>query len=144
MNNAYIRKNKNGEKSNLAVSVLKGLLCALIFAAVTMLVLCAAAMRFDDPDKVSPIFGVAAMLLTALFGGLMTAKFHGQRGLSSGALFGLGMVLILALISLVCGAKITTAVFSILAPVAVLTAALGGVIGAGEKKPKKKRKRKNF
>jgi len=143
MDNAYIRQNKKNGKNGLAASLLKGVIFSIIFGAALLFLFCAVAMKFDDPDKVSPICGVAAMLLTSLFGGLMTAKFHGQRGLSSGALFGLIMVLIVAVISLASSAKIATSVFSVLAPVAVLTAALGGVIGAGEKKPKKKRK-KNF
>ena len=141
MDDAYVRKNKKGGKKGLVASLLKGLVFSIIFGAAVLFVFCAVAMKFDDPDKVSPICGVAAMLLTAFFGGLVTAKSHCERGFSSGLLFGVLMVLILAVISLLSGAKISTAAFSILAPVAVLAAALGGVIGTSGKKPRKKKRR---
>ena len=132
-------------KSGLVSAILKGVLSALIFGAVTVLALCAVAMKFPDPDKVSPVFGVMAMLITAFFGGYVTSRFHGEKGLSTGALFGLIMILLIAVSSLIAGEKIATSVFSILAPVAILVAGLGGIVGVGERAPKKKKKkRKSF
>ena len=142
MDKAYIREKKKCAKSGLAVSLAKGTLVALLCGAAAVLIFCAVAMKFDDPDKTSPIFGVAAMLITAFAGGFATAKFHRERGLWCGALFGLIMVLIIALVSLITKQKITTSVFAILAPAAVVIAALGGIAGVGGKKPRRRKKNK--
>lgn len=143
MDKAYVRTKEKACGKNLAASVLIGMLAALIAAAAALLIFSAAAMKFDDPDKVSSVFGVAALLISALVGGFAAARAHGDHGLSTGALVGLAIVLLVAVASLIAGTKISTLMFGITAPVAVLTAALGGVAGAGKKsKPKKKKKRK--
>lgn len=142
MDKAYVRTKEKACGKNLAASVLIGMLAALIAAAAALLIFSAAAMKFDEPDKVSPIFGVAALLISAFVGGFAASRAHGERGLSSGALVGLAIVLLIAVASLIAGTKISTAMFCISAPVAVLTAALGGIIGAGRKKKTAKRKMK--
>lgn len=140
MDKAYVRTKEKACGKNLAASVLIGMLASLIAAVAALLIFSAAAMKFDEPDKVSPAFGVAALLISALVGGFTAARAHGKRGLSTGALVGLAIVLLIAVASLIAGTKISTAVFGITAPVAVLTAALGGVAGAGGRKKAKKRK----
>jgi len=140
MDKAYVRKKEKTCGNSLVISILKGLLAALIAAAAALLIFSAVAMKFDEPDKVAPIFGASAMLISAFVGGFVTARMHGARGLSSGAIFGLSLVLIIAVAALIAGAKISTMMFAISAPVAVLTAALGGVAGAGGKKKQRRRR----
>ncbi|MBR6051684.1 MAG: TIGR04086 family membrane protein [Clostridia bacterium] len=142
MDKAYVRTKEKACGKNLAASVLIGMLAALIAAAAALLIFSAAAMKFDEPDKVSPVFGVAALLISALVGGFAAARAHGKHGLSTGALVGLSIVLLIAVASLIAGMKISTTMFAVSAPVAVLTAALGGIVGAGGKKKTKKRKMK--
>lgn len=141
MDKAYVRTKEKKCGKPLVISILSGLLASLIAAAAALLIFSAAAMRFDEPDKVSPAFGVAALLISAFAGGFVTARAHGERGLSSGALCGLILILIVAVASLVAGTKISMVMFGITAPVAVLTAALGGVAGAGGGKKTKKKKK---
>lgn len=140
MDKTYVRKKEKACGNSLPVSILKGLLASLIAAAVSLLIFSAAAMKFDEPDKIAPIFGVAAMLISAFVGGFVTARVHGARGLSSGAVFGLSLVLVIAVAALIAGAKISTAMFAVSAPVAVLIAMLGGIAGVGGKKKSKKRR----
>ena len=140
MDKAYLRKKEKPCGSSLIISILKGLLAALIAAAAALLIFSAVAMKFDEPDRIAPVFGVAALLVSALVGGIVTSRAHGERGLSSGAIFGLSLVLIIAVAALIAGAKISTVMFAISAPVAVLTSALGGIIGVGgKKKPRRRR-----
>ena len=141
MNKTYLReKQKTG--GGLAVAILKGTGVALICAAAVVTIFCIVALRFDDPGKTAPIFGVAAMLITAFCGGFASAKAHGGRGVLCGAVFGVLFALILAVAAIVAGASLKTAAFLILSPAAVLISALGGVAGAAERKPKKKKRKK--
>lgn len=140
MDKAYVRTKEKPCGNSLPVSILKGLLASLIVAVAALLIFSAVAMKFDEPDKIAPIFGVAALMISAFVGGFVTARMHGARGLSSGAIFGLSLVLVIAVAALIAGAKISTAMFAVSAPVAVLVAMLGGIVGVGgKKKPKKRR-----
>ena len=142
MDKAYVRENTRKGKNNLIVSVLKGLLISAAIAVCAVFLFAAVAMKFDDPIKTTPIFGVCAMMTASFFGGLFSAKFYGERGAGVGALFGVIYILVVALISLVLRAEITTTAFAVLAPIAVLVSVLGGIVGAKGKKSKNKKKRK--
>lgn len=141
MDKAYVREKKGG-KSGLVASLLKGFLSAAATGAAAVLIFCAAAMKFDDPDKAAPIFGIAAMLIAAFVGGFSTARSHRERGLWCGALFGLVFILLIASISLALGHGISTSAFAVAAPTAVIVSALGGIGGVGGKKPRKRKKNK--
>lgn len=143
MDKAYVRQGKTKGKSNLILSVAKGLLISAVIACAAVFIGCAAAMKFDDPIKSAPIFGVGAMMLGSFFGGFFSAKFYGERGAATGVLFGAIYVLIVAVASLIFGARVTTAAFAIIAPTAVLVALLGGIAGTKGSGAKKK-KRKSF
>ena len=142
MDKAYVREGKK-KSGNMIVSILKGLLVSAAVSCATIFLFCAVAMKFDDPIKTAPIFGSAAMLLASFFGGLFSAKFNGGHGAATGALFGVFYVLAVALVSLICGARITTAAFAVLAPAAVLIAVLGGAARVGKKSAGKKRKKRS-
>lgn len=139
MDKAYIKK-KNKQNGNLPSAVLKGVTAAIISGTLIILIFAFLSLRFDDPISMAPIFGVSTLLLSSLIGGYIGARSLGEKGFFCGIMTGLAFILILALAALLSGSVIKTPMFSMIAPISVLISSLGGMIGAGKKKPRKRRK----
>ena len=99
----------------------------------------------DDPDSLLSVLSFAALYISALVAGIISAKRTGNRGLLSGALSGIMLVGLLFLMSLCFGDSYSSG-YSWASGMAmrgsvVLLSVLGGLIGV-HKGNTKKRKRK--
>ena len=139
MNKVLIRK-KSKSKNGATVSVAKGIFTAALCSLVLILASCAIALRFPDPNKLSPFFGVGSMLVSSLFGGFASAKSHRKNGLIMGMVTGLIFVLLISIASLLSKSAIHTTMFLCCGIIAVILSSLGGIIGVSEKKRKRTRR----
>lgn len=138
MDKAYIRKKK--QKRSLPSAVLSGVTAAIICGTLIIIIFTFLSLKFEDPISVAPIFGVSALMLSALAGGYVGARSICEKGFLTGAITGLIFILVIAIVSLFSRSVIKTPMFSILAPIAVIISSLGGAIGAGKRKTKRKHK----
>ena len=73
--------------TDLIRSVAKALICALISTAVLLFISAGAAYAAPDPDKISGIFAIAILLLSALVGGMVSARISAERPMITSLLF---------------------------------------------------------
>ena len=139
MNKVLIRK-KSKNKNGAAVSVAKGIFAAVICSLILIFASCAIALRFPDPNKLSPIFGVGSMLVSSLLGGFTSAKSHRKNGLIMGVVTGLIFVLLISIAALISKSAVHTTMFLCCGIIGVILSSLGGIIGVSEKKRKRTRR----
>ena len=88
------------------------------------------------------VLGVLLPALSALLGGVVSAK-RGGYGALSGLLFGVGFVLILlALAFIIKGGALSPVKSAVLYTAMILLSVLGGVIGAHKPSRKRRKRRK--
>lgn len=98
------KKRRSGEESGLFSTLCKNaalgtaisLLCAFSLSLVATL-LC---LRSGDPLKMILPFGLASLYLSALLGGIITVRRHGESSLLCGALCGLFLLVFFWIVSL--------------------------------------------
>ena len=122
-----------------------GAACSLILMLALSLGFCWISYTRDDPDSLLSVLSFAALYISALVAGIISAKRTGNRGLVSGALSGIMLVGLLFLMSLCFGDSYSSG-YSWASGMAmrgsvVLLSVLGGLIGV-HKGNTKKRKRK--
>jgi len=139
MNKVLVRK-KSKSKNGAAASVAKGIFTAALCSLALIFASCAIALKFPEPNKLSPIFGVGSMLLSSLLGGFVSAKSHRKNGLITGLITGLIFVLLISIAAFISKSAIHTTMFLCCGITAVILSSLGGIIGVGEKKRKKQRR----
>ena len=113
------KSNTHNEKSGMLLPVAKALGTAVAAGTVLAAIFCFAALRFDDPEKVSAIFAYIALAAAAFVGGYLASKMYGEKGVLCGLTVGLSLA---ALMILLCFA------FSLpVSPLAYATSAVGAV-----------------
>lgn len=73
--------------TDLIRSAAKALICALISTAVLLFISAGAAYAAPDPDAVSGILAIAILLLSALAGGIVSARISPERPIVTALLF---------------------------------------------------------
>ena len=139
MNKVLVRK-KSKSKNGATVSVAKGIFAASLCSLVLILASCAIALRFPDPNKLSPILGVGSMLSSSLLGGFTSAKSHRKNVLITGMVTGLIFILLISIAALLSKSAIHTTMFLCCGIAGVILSSLGGIIGVSEKKHKRRKR----
>lgn len=150
MDRKHMQRKKSREGSNAsAFPILKnsliGAACSLGVMLVQALAFSALSYTRDDPDALLGVLSFAALYISALVAGIISAKRTGKGALCCGALSGIMLVGILFLVSLCFNDSYSSgypwgAGMAIRASVVAL-AVLGGFIGI-HKRNTRKRKRK--
>ena len=143
------KKNReNGDTGTLPIvkNSILGAACSLILMLVLSLAFCWISYTRDDPDSLLSVLSFAALYISALVAGIISAKRTGNRALASGALSGIMFVGILFLISL-CFSDSYSSGYpwgseTAMRGSVILLSILGGLIGVHKGNTKKhKRKR---
>lgn len=123
------------------LSLMKALLICTAAGAVLLSLFCLLALRFDDPEKVAPVFSFVTLAFLSFLGGRISAHLRGESGALCGLLFGLLMAAAMIALSFALGRAVDPLTYVIAAAGAVGMATLGGR-GAEKKKPGKRRRKK--
>ncbi|MBQ0010564.1 MAG: TIGR04086 family membrane protein [Ruminococcus sp.] len=123
------------------IPLLKALLICALAGAILLSGFCLLALRFDDPEKVAPIFSFATLAILSFLGGRISACLRGENGALCGLLFGLLMAAVMIALAFAMSLAIDPLTYASAAAGAVGMAVLGGR-GAEKKKPGKRRRKK--
>lgn len=150
MDRKHMQRKKTGEGGDLgALSMLKssfiGAACSIVVILVLALVFSAISYTRDDPDALLGVLSFAALYISALVAGIISAKRTKKSAICCGALSGMMLVGILFLVSLSFNDSYSSGypwgTGMVIRASVVLLASLGGFIGI-HKKNTRKRKRK--
>ncbi len=134
------RSQPKKEKS-FFVSVFIGAVISLVCGILLLMLSCVPMLSLEDPNRFAPVFGLAALFISAIVGGYLSARTHRKSGLACGALSALLLISVLVLLAFALELKIRTSLFIICAPSLVVCSAIAGICGVGsESSPKPKHK----
>ena len=130
------------KEKSFFVSVFVSTAIALTAGFFLLVLICFAGLSLKDPAQYTPKLAVAALFVTALLAGYLSARGHGKNGLACGALSGLLLVGVLVLLAFAFEMRIHISLFVICAPAVIVCSSIAGIVGVGaDSTPKKKRKR---
>lgn len=136
------KSNTHNEKSGMLLPVAKALGTAVAAGTVLAAIFCFAALRFDDPEKVSAIFAYIA-LAAAFVGGCLASKMYGEKGVLCGLTVGLSLAALMILLCFAFSLPVSPLAYAISAVGAAGFAMLGGKFAeksyGKRKRPKKRR-----
>lgn len=136
------KSNTHNEKSGMLLPVAKALGTAVVAGTVLAAIFCFAALRFDDPEKVSAIFAYIA-LAAAFVGGCLASKMYGEKGVLCGLTVGLSLAALMILLCFAFSLPVSPLAYAISAVGAAGFSMLGGKFAeksyGKRKRPKKRR-----
>lgn len=137
------KSNIHNEKSGMLLPIAKALGIAVAAGIVLAAIFCFAALRFDDPEKVSAIFAYIALAAVAFGGGYLASKMYGEKGVLCGLVLGLSLAALMILLCFAFSLPVSPLAYAVSAACAVGLAMLGGKCaekGSGKRKRPKKRR----
>lgn len=132
---------QNNKEKSFFVSVFIGTLIALAIGLVLLTLSGLLGLSLDDPDKFTAPLALAALFITSLLSGYISARRYGKNGLVCGAMSGILLIGILVLLAFAFGQSIRFPLFAICAPGILICAVIAGICGANAgtvKRPKHK------
>ena len=133
------KSNTHNEKSGMLLPVAKALGTAVAAGTVLAAIFCFAALRFDDPEKVSAIFAYIALAAAAF----VASKMYGEKGVLCGLTVGLSLAALMILLCFAFSLPVSPLAYAISAVGAAGFSMLGGKFAeksyGKRKRPKKRR-----
>lgn len=87
-NKQYTAGDVSVARTSFPMNILKGFLFEVVFGILLILILCTLVYRSSDPDKLIIPASLAALYITALFGGFVLAKINRKAAVICGAISG--------------------------------------------------------
>lgn len=113
----------------MLISLLYGFTVFLVLVLILGAISCFAELKMPFPDKYTPAFAFAALLLSAFVGAYIASGIHGSSGMLTGGLFGVCIVALLLLVSLALNTDTEWKLFILYAVSVPVTSAFAGVAG---------------
>ncbi|MCQ2436065.1 MAG: TIGR04086 family membrane protein [Clostridia bacterium] len=135
-----MRKSDKSRSSGMWRAVLIAVLFAAAFAAVAVFISCAVAVGADDPDSAATVGATLSLMLTAVFGGIVSSKTDSAHRPVCGIVFGVAALSVIFLVGIIIKTEISSFTAAICAPAFVILAAFGGIIGAGRTKARRRKR----
>ena len=125
-------------------SSLVGALVSTVMMLVLTLGFCALAYTREDPDSLAGVLSFAALYITALLAGMISAKRCGKNAPACGALGGFILLIFLCVISLFCdSAGYSVGVGLALKASVIFVSVLGAVIAAQKGDPRRRKRKRS-
>ena len=137
------KSNVHSQKSGMLLPLIKALGAAVSAGAVLLGIFCFVSLRFDDPEKVAPVFSYLTLAVVALAGGSLASRLYRENGTVCGLVFGILPVAVMILLCFALTLSVSPLAYAISATASIGLAMLGGRSAARTPSRRKKpRKRK--
>jgi putative membrane protein (TIGR04086 family) len=130
------------KEKNFFVSVFFGTLISLVIGLALLVISCFLGLFTEDPSRLTPIFALAVLFITALLSGYISARTYRENGFFCGLLSGILLVGTLVILIFAFRFTIRFSLFSICAPAVVIASSLAGIGGVNTKAPRTRHKKK--
>lgn len=137
------KSNVHSQKSGMLLPLIKALGAAVLAGAVLLGIFCFVSLRFDDPEKVAPVFSYLTLAVVAFAGGYMASRLYGENGTVCGLVFGILLVAVMILLCFALTLSVSPLAYAISATASIGLAMLGGRSAvrtpSRRKKPRKRK-----
>lgn len=136
------KSNVHAKENGIFLSVMKAFAVSAIAGCALICLFCFIAMKFDDPEKIAPVFAYAALAAAAFSGGFIAAKQNGEKGALCGLICGIVIAAAMILSCFAFGLSVSPAHYAVAAAAGILISVLGGKAAEGTPHRKRKARRK--
>ena len=124
---------KSRQEQNIFLCALRGVLAAALCAIALAVLTSVIGLSMAEPDKYTKIFAFVCLFCAAFAGGFVCARAKGSATLLCGALTGLFLLALIAVITLCFSLSMNVPLFGICVPCVLLLCVLGANLGIGSR-----------